>query len=275
MKELLGESVESIIVKLLQKGSLHAVRLIDSVRVLRPYTTKQSVYLALRNLKKREIVILANKTVSLDHLWIKNMKNFFGAAESIYTGKDYGETFLSLQDGEALEYKFKSPLATDMFWAHAFSLLFSTLKSKEPIFLYNPHQWFLLVREKTEKQLMQECRVTGHPWLQIIGNKSPLDTDAHKEFKGTMNRCQTLSKAEFPDNYYVNIFSDFLIEVWLDKDTSTKISSVYKANVGKVKAAQLLSEIVANSKGRNRLRITRNLKKAEKVRRIFKKYFIF
>ncbi len=275
MKELINPSIESTVVKLLQKGSLPVHMLIDQVNQVRPKTTKQSVYLALRNLRKKEVVIMANKIASLDHLWIKNMKDFFGTAESIYMGKNTGETFLDLKDGENIEYRFKSPLATDIFWAHAFSILFGSLKKMAPIFLYNPHQWFLIVRRKTEKQLMQESKKTGHPWLQIIANNTPLDLKARNEFKGDMNRCQVLTHNTFSENYYVNIFGDFLIEAWLDKDTSSKIDSVYKNNSELEKASLMLSEIVTNNKGKNRLRISCNQRKAQKIKKLFGKYFIF
>ena len=80
----------------------------------------------------------------------------------------------------------------------------------------------------------------------------------------------------FPkQNYYVNIFDDFLIEVWLDPKVSEAIDQFYNNTKDfDENAKKKLLEIIKPG-GRNKLVITRNKRKAYKIRNMFSKFFLF
>jgi hypothetical protein len=144
----------------------------------------------------------------------------------------------------------------------------------EPIYLYNPHQWFLLARTESETLLLKQGEDEGHPWYQYIAHKTPLD-DFTKSFFKKPNLAHTQAKHYFKENYYVNIFGDFLIEVVLDPKTEQAIDNFYQTHTQwNIQAQDEITKIVSHIKGRNKLTISRNAKKSGKIKKMLGKYFV-
>ncbi len=270
-------SLEYQIITYLQKQSWVIVDLIGELRKTRPKLSKQAVYQIIRSLKKSEIVIVASKQVSLSSIWIDRMHEFFTIAKYAYEGSTQGnisgESFLNLEDGDSISYLFKNPNATDVFWAHTFNILMGIMPAHEPIYLYNPHQWFLLARQESETLLLKQAEQNGHPWYQYIAHKTSLD-DFTKSFFKKPNLAHTQAKHYFKENYYVNIFGDFLIEVVLDPKTEQAINNFYQVHTEWNNTAKSeITKIISHMKGRNKLTISRNAKKAGKIKRMLGKYF--
>jgi hypothetical protein len=132
--------------------------LLKQIQAERAGTTKQALYQILRKLKVDEVVIMRSKQVSLSHIWINKMADYFISAQRAYTAHETpSEDFLGLADGEKISYTFKSPAHTDMFWGHAFGIL-AEVTGGEPLYIYNPHEWFILAREESEKNLFNELK---------------------------------------------------------------------------------------------------------------------
>jgi hypothetical protein len=272
------KSLEYSIILKLQKQSWVIVELIDELRKTRTKLTKQAVYQALRRLRKSEIVITASKKASLSSVWIDRMYDFFSVAKNIYEGAPavpgvYQENFVSLEDGDQITYIFKNPQNTDIFWGHASNILRGLMPSGEPLFIYTPHEWSMLAREQTEKDLMRNGTEDGHPWYVYIPYKDPLDEFTKPMFT-TPNLAHTEAKHYFKENFYINTHGDYLIEVTLDPKTQKSIDDFYKTySVWDAAAKARLNFIVSHMKGKNKLTISRNAKKASKYKQLFKKYF--
>ena len=248
--------------------------LLQKIQETRVGTTKQALYKILTKLKKQEMVIVRSKYVSLSHLWINHMAEYFTVAQRLYTTHgEPSENFLQLEDGDKIVYTFKDPKATDLFWGHAFGILVE-VTGTESVYFYNPHEWFMLARHESETKLFAEVKEKGKQLFALIGNKDPIDLATGKEFDGKMAQYHTLPKGIFSkDNYYLNIFGDFLIEAWLDPKTSDAIDKFYKEhNIFDEEAKNVLHEIVGR-RGKNKLVISRNARKAEKLKKLFGKYF--
>lgn len=274
MKLFPKQSLESIIITHLQYKSWVIVELIEELRIKRPKLSKQAVYQILRKLKKSEIVIVTSKRVALSSIWIDRMHEFFTVAKLAYKGSDTSsESFMTLADGDRIVYEFKDPTATDIFWGHAMGLLITHMKTNEPVLLYNPHQWFLLMRPDSELHLIKQFEFMGHPWFTYIPSKTSLDTYAKSLFSGTSS-CYLGDTHYFKSNRYINVFGDFIIEVDIDVPTHTQIEHIFKIESDPDNAQKKLVSLIARMHGRNKLTITRSNKKAEKYRKMFKKYFI-
>ena len=117
-------SIEGLIFKCLDNGPIKTSLLLEKIRKERPHTTKQGTYLALRNLKKEEVVVVHNKHVSFNVRWLKNMENYFALAQRHYFEENVGQNnFLNLKDGEKITYSFNDTAQTDIFWWHALYFL--------------------------------------------------------------------------------------------------------------------------------------------------------
>ncbi len=268
--------VEDLILEALTDGSQNTVALIERVKGKRPKTTKQAVYKALRVLKENETIVQTREEVSLSSVWLKRLADFTERAERNYKNVDRPSIdFLGLKQGEKISYSFNTFEATDMFWAHAFDVLAEVLPVSSPIFLYNPHEWFLLSRPESEVYLFNRTAEHGKKLFLIAGNNDPLDRYVAKYFDGESKQYYASPETLFPKkNYYCNVFDDFLIEVWLDPNVSERIDSLYKCTkqFDENIKAKLLDMI--RQKGKNKFVITRNKRKADGVKRMFKEYFL-
>jgi hypothetical protein len=273
------KSLEYTIIEHLQKQSWVIVDLIEDMRKTRPKLAKQGVYQAIRKLKKLEIVVITKKRVALSSVWIDRMHEFFTVAKRIYEGAPgdtsvYRESFVALEDGDQITYVFKNPKTTDVFWGHAFNVLQSIMPKDEPLYMYSSHEWSFLAREETETELMRKGEEEGHPWYAYISHKDPLDIFTKKKYFGRTSMAHVEDKFYFKENFYFNTYGDYIIEVTLDPKTQKSIDDFYKSySVWDDHAKARLNFIVSHMKGRNKLTISRNAKKAEKYKKLFRKYF--
>lgn len=268
-------SIEEQIVSLLQKNSLTGARLLEEIKKDRPKTTKQAVYAALRVLRSGEIVVKHRKLFSLSSVWIIKMTEFFHMARYFYTKtRTADEGFLNLEDGDRMSYVFKNPNVADMFWGHAFDILSEITPLAEPVYVYNPHEWFLLARHDSEKAIFDRITKTGKQLLVIAGGNTNLDKSLTKEFDGKISQYYPTDEVIFEKrNYYLNIFDDFIIEAWIDEDVARKIDNFYQATPTWNKETEAILKKIIEIEGKNKLTISRNKKRAEKLKKVFKKYF--
>ena len=274
MDILRPKSIEGHIINLLQKQSLTSANLLVLIQERRPGTTKQALYAALRKLRAQEIVILHKKVVSLSSIWVTKMNEFFQLAHHFYINAATSDNgFLNLEDGDRISYTFKNPTTTDIFWGHASLLLRSIMPAGEPLYLYMPHDWFLLAREEPEKASLVKCIEEGHPWRLYIASKTPLD-EYNKSMIKKPHLVHTEDKKYFKNNYYFNSHGDYIIEVWLDPKTQELIDAFYKTYTVWDKSARTkIMSIISNMKGNNRLTISRNKKRADAFKKTMGKYF--
>jgi hypothetical protein len=200
--------------------------------------------------------------------------DYFTTVKKNYLQKGSQGNFLELGEKERIKYYFNDVHKADIFWTHAYFLLLETLRANEPVFLYNPHEWFLLARTENEKSVIESTIRQNHPFLITSGSTTFLDKSVRKYFDGDMSQYHTLKNPLYKENnYYINIFGDFLIEAWLDKNIATAVDLIYQST-------EVWSETVAedfkkvlNANGRMRIVISRNHQKAERLKKTLRKGF--
>lgn len=267
--------IEDLIISILKNGPSPSADLVKKISLLKTRATKQAVYSALRKLKSEEIVVTHGKIASLNSLWINKMTDFFAEARHHYSISNVeAEGFLALEDGDKITYNFKNPEVADTFWGHAFDILANIMPKEEPIFIYNPHEWFLLAREEQETALFKRILDQKRQILITSPGQDPLDKFVKKYFDGTYAQYH-LSPIELfkKPNYYLNIFSDYIIEVWIDEKTHEKIENFYKTNIEFNEEKRRLIQAIIATQGRNKLSISKNKERADKIKRMLKKDF--
>ncbi len=191
------KNIEENLLYLLKKGPQKCLYLVAKIKEIRPQTTKQAVYCALRILRDQENIIIAKGTASLNLSWLNEMTNFFESAKGSYVKNSNDGSFLRLEDKERIKYYFQTVEKADIFWTQAIYILVEQLKEKEPIFFYNPHEWFLLARSKNEQALLDSFARKNHPFLLTVGDRTPLDKHIAPNFDGTKSQYNMLSKPMF------------------------------------------------------------------------------
>ncbi|MFA5024789.1 MAG: hypothetical protein WC523_07635 [Patescibacteria group bacterium] len=270
------KKIEEYILRHLQAGPMLMLTLVEKIKNDRPKTTKQAVYAALRVLKKTEQILTYKGMASLNLTWLNSMVNYFNLAKHSYIkGDDSQSSFIDLEDKEKIKYYFRSPIKADVFWTHALYLLVERSKPGEPVFLYNPHEWFLLARKENEQNIFKTINRNGHRLLLTAGNSLFLDKYIKKYFDNDLSQYHAKENPLFEENnYYLNIVGDFLIEVWLDKKMADKIDKLYQeAQSWDDNIHEKLNAII-DTESRMKIVISKNRKKAEKLRASLKKYFV-
>lgn len=266
-------SLEQLIISHLQKGPLSTSDLLSALQKKRIGTTKQGMYAVLRKLIKAEIVVKHKTQLSLNAAWLTKMERFVSLASHFYSSGVGSGNFLDLTDGEHISYAFKSANSTDAFWIHVLLLL--TEAYPEAAFLaYNPHCWFFLVRPESERTLRDVIVRNKSQYLVIVGGKQPLDRAIRKEFDGKGSQYSMREKPLCKkNNYYLNVIGDYIIEVTIDVAQANAIERLY--NSAKSFTPDIEDELrdIITSKGRTRLVVSRDKKKAEKLRRTLAKPF--
>lgn len=269
------KSLENLICTLLQQGAVATTSLIEQIRDERPGTTKQGVYAALRQLRREEIVVLHNKKASFNIRWLKQTEQFFATAEQHYVHEDFGrDNFLNLKDGEKISYFYSSAGETDKFWGHALVILGeSSVPSSEPAYLYNPHEWFLIARRESERECF-DIITKKRRLLVTVGSNTQLDRAVAREFDGDRSQYHMLDAPLFEkNNYYFNIVGDFMIEVWINPTIAVQVDGIYnKSEKLDILTEQELTKVIV-SRSRSKLMISRNAKKAERLKKLLRKNF--
>ncbi len=271
-----GHKIEDLILEILSNGSVDTKTLIEKIKLVRLNTSKQAVYKILKVLKENEIIIQNREEIAISSVWLKKLVDFVEKSRLSYkTENNLDINFVNLKQGEKVSYSFKNFEIADMFWAHVFDILLDITPFSFPIFIYNPHEWPLLARTQSETYLLNRLQNISKKLFLLVGNRTQLDIDVGKYFDGEVTNYFASNETVFPkSNYYVNVFDDFLIEVWLDPKISADLDLFYKENkVLDENSKNKILEII-KQKGRNKLVITRNKRKADTIRRVFSKFFV-
>lgn len=268
-------SISDSIIRLLQNNPLTAGELLAHIKKSRPSTTKQAVYLAIRNLKNEEKITVHGKLVSLSRVWLMKQSDFFAVATQSYAiSETSGSGYLNLEEGDRVSYAFKNPAVADVFWAHAFDILADANPRSEPICMWNPHEWFFLARHDSERAIFDRIIASGKQIWLTCGNNDPLDKYISKEFDGTHAQYYLSDRKLFPKpNYYLNVFGNYILEVWLDEKTTKKIDTFYKTHTKWNEEARKVIQEISIEHGKTKLTITRNARRAKKLKTMLAKPF--
>jgi len=268
--------IEEYILKHLQDGPMLMLDLVKVLKKDRPNTTKQAVYAALRGLKKSEQILTYKGMASINLIWLNSMVDYFDLAKRNYVkGGDNQGDFINLEDKEKIKYYFQSPIKADVFWTHALYLLVERSRDGEPVYLYNPHEWFLLARNENEKNVFKTITEKGHRLLLTVGNNTFLDRYIKKYFDNNFSQYHIKDKPLFAEsNYYLNIVGDFLIEVWMDKKITDKIDKYYQEIKSWDEESNGRLKEIIEEESKMKIVISKNHKKAEKIKSSLRRYFV-
>lgn len=267
------KTIEEIIIIALANKSRSGQVLLQEVQKTKSTFTKQALYVTLRALLKEEVIIKHSMKFSLSKVWLSRMREFFENAEARYGTRREGVDFLALEDGDKITYSFKNPEEGDHFLAHVFAVLTEIMPQNEPVYLYNPHEWFLLARAESEIELFHDMRDRKRNLWMLVGNNDPLDLWVKQYFDGTYLQYYIPEKPLFEKNtYYLNIYGTHIMEAHLDQTTADEMDVFYRTTaVWNDDAKKKLGAIV--SKGKTKITISKNERKAKKLKRLMGQYF--
>jgi hypothetical protein len=276
MLNLGKDNIRNLIIDLLSGGSLKTTSLIKKIKSIKSGTTKQAVYLALRNLIREEIVVKYSRKVMLNQIWVNQLNEFANKVDKNYLenykgGKTKNE-LEKMAEGDKVIYLFKNLNLFDTFWNHIFSMIIKKTNTLAPLYLYNPHEWTLLAREKSEKYMYQWIGRKRPKTCYAIGGNTYLDKLVRENYSSEAIEFSIGDKMSFKDNYYLAIIENYLIETSLDEKLAHKIDAVYNKLEDEKLAAEKIKEITSG-KSRFKIAVSINSEKAAKLKKKFEKIF--
>jgi len=275
VKSYKDHQIEDLVLQVLQKGTFSTIELISKVSEARSKTTKQGVYRVLRKLKDEEKILIHGKSVSLNIQWVKRMGDFFSLAQFHYSPRLGGsDNFLNLGAKDKIVYFFKNLNLLDSFGSHVLHMLDGVVSSDEPIFAYNPHEWFAYAREEAEEMLISTFNENKRAVLVTSTYDDPLDQELKRRFNNDLLQYH-ISTELFAgkSNYYFVIFGDYLIEIFIDEAIAEEINQFYKRTRTFDEKARGELLAVVSKMGRNRLVISRQKRKIESYKKLLSKNF--
>ena len=265
------QGVDDLIVAELAKNPYSTgpflVRLVNKNR---KETTKQAVYIALKTLMESEIVAKVGSTNFLSRVWLTRLDQLFQAQKEKEFGRD---AIFDLREKESISYHFPNLLTTDTYWAHVFDLLQDWMPKDHPIVGWMPHEWFVIGREEVERNLFKKHVERQKYMCHTIGGTTPLDKGYQREWENPFVSIYTTDEALFPRTYYLHVFEDFLIEVFVIEELALEIDQFYSAHEKLTPQDKALFENLITKHSPVRMKISRRKKKAAILRKRLTKNF--
>jgi hypothetical protein len=265
------KAIDDLVIESLAKNPyIEGPNLVALVKKSRPKTTKQAVYIALNTLLENEVAAKVGSTYFISRIWLNKIHHLFKQDSIPEVGKD---GIFNMKDGESISYHFPSMLVCDTYWAHLVNVLIDWIPKNMPSFIWNPHDFFVIGRNQVEIDIFEKFKTTDKYGFFIIGGNTTLD----KEFKKTWTNSHVSINIDettlFANNHYLNIFDDFIIEVYIDIVLATKIEGFYKANPRITLEKTQEFEKLLSQKYPVRMKISRKKKKALALRKKLAKDF--
>ncbi len=268
--------IQDNIFEVLQKGPISTLDLIKEIKKARPGTSKQGVYDALKLLNKEEAIAISKSIVSLNLNWLRKLSRFSDIAQKVYCqdNSPFDNYFVNLREKEKIKYQFTNIALLASYWTHIVTILMQTLPQGENLYCYNPHLWFAYRDIEDGLSSLDNYYETDRHLFLVVGSNTKLNKQARERIKTLNSQCHLLDKPLFEkSNYHINIFGDFIFEVWIDESSMKKIANLYKKEERlSIKTLKKI-QTIANLEGKSRLALSRNKKRANKLRKKIKKYF--
>jgi|GEM_PF-6666512 len=229
----------------------------------------QAIYKAMRSLRDAQVIFLYKDKIGLHKSWIDNVRNLLASTPLPF--------FKNMGEKNSISYIFQTPGDADKLWAHIFGTMIEDMSGEYTLCTYVPHDWFMLVRDDSERWLIKKAKDFDIEYLGVIGNATALDYHTKDLIHELGARVNVYEKPLFPKKakeYYLNIFDDYILEVTIDADTSKKIHHYFQQWNKDDTGGHDKLEAIIQERGKTRLKITRDKEKAATLRKKLTKDFV-
>ena len=271
-----GNLKTKIIEKLLS-GPTRIPSLIQEIAYVEK-VSPQSVYTALRTLKKDEVVSTHNKQVSLSLIWLTKEKEKLDFSESAYKSSKQLTNLSSETKGKII-FSFKTINEMDLFWTHAYTILFEKMNTLAPQYSLMPHDFYQYGREATDTFWVEKNIKEKKNARLVITHTQPLDIAVMKARRGKLGSAFEFLLHQNPlkqkSNITYTITGDYIFKGVFDKRVNEKLELFVKNHktLTLSPSAQKEIEKILSLKGKFTLTIEKNHKKSEAMEKKLKKYF--
>lgn len=222
-------NIEEVVVEILADyQTLTARALHERVGTVHHSVSIQAVYDALRRLLSSNVVIKYKGTYQLSAEWrslaAQRLQRIPGPPQ--------------LNDRESVRYAFTSYEQLDVFWKHLNATLHN-IYPRDPIFFYNPHEFWILnfARQESQVEYIKSLRTHRDAAFMLLGGNTPCDNAYRNTYKEYLS-IDLNTGTHFARNRHYTICGDYMISTKLPIATAEEIDRLYSS----IKTQEVLQE---------------------------------
>jgi hypothetical protein len=265
-------TIEEHVIEVLDFGSTDGPTLLGKILDSGLNITKQALYKSLRKLIEGEVVNKVGKNYSINRLWLQKVKKFTErhVDKNIITKQI---DISSLENGDSLTYQFRNPFHMDVVWGHLFDIIYESTPREITVLNHHPHEWLILSRPETEKFWLNRFKQDKKIMLFTISGDSQLDKKFKKDWNSENIKISTGISHGLPINKYLSVVGDYIFEISTDLKFEHLIDEFFKNNKTIDEVSQKQIQSISKMKYRSKLKLTKNRKRADLLRKKYKKEF--
>jgi hypothetical protein len=255
------KSLEDFIVEKLTLGDSEAKQLLASHNSAGQTVTLQAVYKALKKLCAEDVLLKHKNMYSLNNVWRNGILDLL----------QQGATFPRLQPGESIAYSFKSLAQLDAYWKH---IQESDIGDVAITYFFCPHQywWFVPGRRESETHFYAQFAEKKRNAVLLLGGTTAVD----KQMRGIISNPYVQVHIEPEKGFRVTdnltVKNDLIVQTRLPRTVSIQINEIFERNLSMEETGALLGKLFSK-KIPVKIRMERNARKAEKLKKQIGKYF--
>lgn len=234
--------------------------------------SRAGFYKALARLKRAEVVLVKNRLVTIDRVWLAKGYQFFeqymGRSHTSY----FGEQVARLGKDESLSYSFRSLAELDTFLLNLMYDLVSLGVGKD-VLIQERHEFFFAIENSRTTRIMMEIeRLDGRLCL-LVESDSDTDRRISKKLPNSVSAYITGAERRECADKMLHAIGDVLIELRIDKAFSKSLSTLYGKELTLERFERELRELVIKRQ-KHTVRIYRDKGRVRAMRSRFKKFFV-
>ncbi|HEY1041702.1 MAG TPA: hypothetical protein VGE63_03195 [Candidatus Paceibacterota bacterium] len=252
---------ELIIDTLLQISPQSGKDLLGSINKQAKYS-KQGMYKSLNNLIEEKVVLKQGTQFLINNLWKEKLIASLSPSNILPN---------HLEEGDSIALSFFNPLETDRIWAHYFLQAYS--ETNGPVFIYDPHEWFMVAHKESEEAVFNKFNQDKRRLCVSVAKDTENDLLFAKKYRSDFISINTGLDYKIPTYEYVNVLGDYVFEAQFTVGFAEDLDGIYETSDTEKELVARVTELV-NGNHKVKLRISRNIKKAEAYTKKFSKDFI-
>lgn len=247
--------------------------------------TIQGFYKLLRQMLKSRIILKESNLLLLDSFWISKVVDFADLIKENYLDSKVSSASILLEEGENKKYEFENIAEMDNFWGHGLNVVkdFYTKNEHSDKNAYSQHYFsvFHLARTKSEQDAIQTFGSVNMQWYMASGSNTFLnklvpkiiERENHHQFIYDFEEYNKNRELPLEKNLWVTLIGDFIFEATFPKYIFELIEKIYEEtrSIGEFNADKLNS--LFQEPGKTFLTVSRDKKKAEKIRNEIKNLY--
>lgn len=269
----------SVVIDILSKRPRLTVKELyqQFIRKSEKQMTLQGFYKLLQQLQEKRVIVKDGKLLSIDAGWVHAIIDFTAQLRNTYLQSNPSTANILLKEGEWNEFEFPTVIDMDNFWYHALVMVAHYYGEQEHndknVYNYNDHCWFQVIRSGSEQTLGDTYADMDMEWYLVAGSHSFVDGLVESMVENETLHY-TLSNGEgFKQNEYVVVIGDYIFETALPKYIYEMMESVYeRVHVVTDPALGSIEDLI-RLPAKTTLRISRDKKRAQRLRKLIQSFF--